>query len=78
MIEALVFAVVFAFAFAVFFAIVGEENMRALGRRGPRDFFRDRRIMRQHEALAQLRARRPKPVGVTAIMHGGKLEIRRP
>ena len=78
MIEALVFAVVFAFVFAVVFAIIREENVGAFVRRGPRAFFRDRRITRQHDALAQLRARMPKPVGVTAIMQGGKLTIRRP
>jgi hypothetical protein len=78
MMEALVFAFVFAFVFAVPFAILGEENLRAIFRRGPGAFLRDRQIMRQREAIAQHRARMPKPVGVTAIMSGGKLEIRRP
>jgi len=78
MMEALVFAFAFAVVFAVLFAIFGEENVRAFVRRGPRGFFRDRRITRRHEALAKLRARMPKPVGATAIMQGGKLTIRRP
>ncbi len=32
----------------------------------------------REENVAELRARKPKPVGVTAIMQGGKLTIRLP
>jgi hypothetical protein len=78
MMEALLFAVAFAAVFALLFAIIGEENVRALGPQGPRAWLLDSRILTQREALAQLRARMPRPVGATALMSGRKLTIRRP